>query len=206
MRRLTASRELKRLGSVGEAVERSFDSEDLRIVAFSDYRVQDISLLLDFVKELQPRPNLVLYAGDDVERFHTESENLFEELAKTSTHRLFAVLVFEPPEEAEEARNKVVYVVPDTKALRRYIRSAGVYNVHETPLVIGSYAVIGNEGAPVDERLGHMGVVIYSETSSARNLALAAESTKGKRLILVSRTPPRGSVDFAIRFGERRIG
>ena len=55
IRRLPSSRELKRLESVGKPVERSFDSEDLRIVAFSDYRVQDISLLQDFVKELQPR-------------------------------------------------------------------------------------------------------------------------------------------------------
>jgi Icc-related predicted phosphoesterase/uncharacterized protein YprB with RNaseH-like and TPR domain len=197
---------LKRLESVGKPVEKPLDSEALRIVAFSDYRVQDISLLLDFIRALHPRPNLILYAGDDVERFHTQSENLFEHLAATSTHGLCAVLGNDPPEEDEESKNKDVYVIPDTRALRRYIRGAGVYNVHETPLVIGDYAVIGSEGAPIDERLGHMGVVIYSEASIARHLRLAAKRAQGKRLILVSHSPPRGSLDFAIRFGKRPIG
>ncbi len=40
-----------------------------RIVAFSDYRVQDTNLLVDFVKGLDPRSDLILYAGDDVDRF-----------------------------------------------------------------------------------------------------------------------------------------
>jgi len=206
IRKVPSRRELKRLESVGKPVEKPLDSEALRIVAFSDYRVQDVSLLLDFAKELHPRPNLILYAGDDVERFHTQSENLFEHLAATSTHGLCAVLGNDPPQEDEESSNKDVYVVPDTRALRRFIRGAGVYNVHETPLIIGDYAVIGSEGAPIDERLGRMGVVIYSEASIARHLRLAAKSAKGKRLILVSHAPPRGSLDFAIRFGKRRIG
>jgi Icc-related predicted phosphoesterase len=206
IRKVPSRRELKRLESVGKPVEKPLDSEALRIVAFSDYRVQDISLLLDFIRELHPRPNLILYAGDDVERFHTQSENLFEHLATTSTHGLCAVLGNDPPQEDEESKNKDVYVIPDTRALRRYIRGAGVYNVHEAPLVIGDYAVIGIEGAPTDERLGPMGVVIYSEASIARHLRLAAKSARGKRLILVSHCPPRGSLDFAIRFGKRPIG
>ncbi|MGC2741990.1 MAG: hypothetical protein WA672_02310 [Candidatus Angelobacter sp.] len=43
----------------------SFDPDVLRMVAFSDYRVQDISFLLDFIKKLHSIPNLILYAGDD---------------------------------------------------------------------------------------------------------------------------------------------
>ena len=206
VRKVPSRQELKRLESVGKPVEKPFEFEALRIVAFSDYRVQDISLLLDFVKALHPRPNLILYAGDDVERFHTQSENLFEQLAATSTHGLCAVLGNDPPQEDEESRSKDLYVVPNTRVLRRFIRGTGVHNVHETPLIIGDYAVIGSEGAPIDERLGSMGVVIYSEASIARHLRLAAKSARGKRLILVSHTPPRGSLDFAIRFGKRPIG
>ncbi len=40
-----------------------------RIVAFSDYRVQDVELLLEFIRNLSPRPDLILYGGDDVDRF-----------------------------------------------------------------------------------------------------------------------------------------
>jgi Icc-related predicted phosphoesterase/uncharacterized protein YprB with RNaseH-like and TPR domain len=40
-----------------------------RLVAFSDYRIQDLDLLVDFVKALDPKPDLILYSGDDVTRF-----------------------------------------------------------------------------------------------------------------------------------------
>src|SRR5207245_130879 len=40
-----------------------------RVVAFSDYRVQDIDLLIDFIKKVNPPPDLLLYGGDDIDRF-----------------------------------------------------------------------------------------------------------------------------------------
>jgi len=41
----------------------------LKILAFSDYRVHDINELLDFVKGLKEKPDLIVYAGDDIRRF-----------------------------------------------------------------------------------------------------------------------------------------
>jgi len=41
----------------------------LKILAFSDYRVHDFKPLLDYVKKLKEKPDLIVYAGDDVERF-----------------------------------------------------------------------------------------------------------------------------------------
>jgi uncharacterized protein YprB with RNaseH-like and TPR domain/Icc-related predicted phosphoesterase len=41
----------------------------LRIVAFSDYRVQDIDLLVRFIERASARPDIVIYSGDDVTRF-----------------------------------------------------------------------------------------------------------------------------------------
>jgi Icc-related predicted phosphoesterase len=41
----------------------------LKILAFSDYRVHDIDVLLEFVQSLKEKPDLIVYAGDDVERF-----------------------------------------------------------------------------------------------------------------------------------------
>src|SRR5271157_3506787 len=95
--RIPSPRQLKSLEAVGKPCQKPFDSDILRIVAFSDYRMQDISLLLDLLKELQPTPNLILYAGDDVERFHSGKENFFEQLAALSTHGLCAVLGNDPP-------------------------------------------------------------------------------------------------------------
>ncbi len=41
----------------------------MKILAFSDYRVQDIDLLIQFIKKRNIQPDLILYAGDDIERF-----------------------------------------------------------------------------------------------------------------------------------------
>ena len=223
--RVPSARELKSLEAVGSPIQKPFESNVLRIVAFSDYRVQDICLLVDFIKGLQPRPNLILYAGDDVERFHSEKGNFFEQLAMLATHGLCAVLGNDPPERKYEIHERVSKIpdpttgqprilrlmipkgpIPNTKTLRRSIRGTHVYNVHERPLVLGEYAVIGNEGAPLDEEFGEMGAVIYSEQSIARHLQLAANRVQGKSLIVLSHCPPRGVLDRAIRYGKRHIG
>ncbi|MGB9622777.1 MAG: hypothetical protein ACPL07_02920, partial [Candidatus Bathyarchaeia archaeon] len=41
----------------------------LKILAFSDYRVHNIDVLLEFVQGLREKPDLIVYAGDDIERF-----------------------------------------------------------------------------------------------------------------------------------------
>jgi CRISPR/Cas system endoribonuclease Cas6 (RAMP superfamily) len=41
----------------------------LKILAFSDYRVHDFKPLLEYVKNLKEKPDIIIYAGDDIERF-----------------------------------------------------------------------------------------------------------------------------------------
>jgi Icc-related predicted phosphoesterase len=41
----------------------------LKILAFSDYRVHDFKPLLEYVKKLKEKPDIIVYAGDDIERF-----------------------------------------------------------------------------------------------------------------------------------------
>jgi Icc-related predicted phosphoesterase len=41
----------------------------LKILAFSDYRIHDFEPLLDYVKGSGERPDLIIYAGDDIQRF-----------------------------------------------------------------------------------------------------------------------------------------
>lgn len=204
IRKIPSRRELKALEAVRKPHEKPFDSDALRILAFSDYRVQDFTLLMDFVKTLKPLPNLIVYAGDDVDRFHVGAINYFEQLAAFSTHGLCAVLGNDPPPPTN--KDKDIQLIPDTMILRSYIRGANVHNVHETPLLLGKYAVIGSEGAPPDEQFGDIGVVIYPEPSIERHLQLALKAVKGKSTIVVSHCPPRGVLDRAIRFGTRHIG
>ncbi len=117
------------IAAVKKPCQKPFGSDALRIVAFSDYRVQDHSLLLEFIRTLQPTPNLILYAGDDVERFHTGSRNFFEELAALSTHGLCAVVGNDaPPHSADAPR---IRLLNEVKSARSHIRGADVFNVHE---------------------------------------------------------------------------
>jgi len=41
----------------------------LKILAFSDYHIQDIKPLLEYVKNLKEKPDIIVYAGDAVDRF-----------------------------------------------------------------------------------------------------------------------------------------
>ena len=41
----------------------------LKILAFSDYHIQDFKPLLDYVKNLKEKPDIIIYAGDAVFRF-----------------------------------------------------------------------------------------------------------------------------------------
>lgn len=41
----------------------------LKILAFSDYRAHDFKPLLEYVKNLKEKPDIIVYAGDDIERF-----------------------------------------------------------------------------------------------------------------------------------------
>jgi len=41
----------------------------LKILALSDYRVHDIDTLVNFVSNLEEKPHIIIYAGDDIRRF-----------------------------------------------------------------------------------------------------------------------------------------
>jgi hypothetical protein len=183
-------RQLQALEKVGRPTCKAADSGALSIVAFSDYRVQDISHLFDFLGQLKSPPNVVLYAGDDLERFQDGKQNLFEKLAETATHGLCAVVGNDTA--VEEDSPKRIHLIGEAKKARSYIRGENVHNVHCSPLIVGDYAIIGNEGSVSDDTFGALGTVIYPEASVLRHLRMAAKAVAGKHIIVVSHTPPRG--------------
>lgn len=170
----------------------------LKILAFSDYRVHDRELLLNFVKSLGERPDIILYAGDDVDRFvpnpkrlffdeNPESRNYFEELARESRYGLGAVIGND-----------------DLPSRRDHIKGEKVYELHHTWLHIGSYLVIGLECV---SRESSIGLCLYAETDYRLRLELARSILgENEKLIIVSHAPPYGVLDRAMRFGERSIG
>ena len=203
--RTSSARQLKALERLEKPICRECDSDTLRIVAFSDYRVQDISRLLSFIGTLQPAPHVILYAGDDVIRFHCGRQNLFSRLAEKATYGLCAVI----GNDCDARNGGETRILRDDQIItaeRALIRGRNVHNVHSVPVVIGSYAVIGSEGSPIVPGEGPLGIACYSEVSIARHLRATARTVSGKRLIIVSHAPPRGTLDSAIRFGRRNIG
>jgi Icc-related predicted phosphoesterase len=164
----------------------------LRIVAFSDWRVQEVGSVVRFLKD-QVKPDLILYAGDDIQRFRPPRKNLFQQIAKLARYGLCAV-----------AGND------DDPATRDLIGGRNVYPVHSRALVLGRFAVVGVEGAPLfpndtqDRNIGHL---LYPERVLSLQMKLwNSTAFRDKKLIIVSHAPPFGVLDFAVRFGARNIG
>ena len=148
-----------RLDLLGQVTTIPHSGSSLRIVAFSDWRVQDIRELIRFIKAQKKRPDLILYAGDDVKRFRPAGRNLFQQIGKLSANGLCAV-----------AGND------DPPACRDLIAGQHVYAVHSCALVLGRFAVVGAEGAPLfqnDTEHRNMGHLLYPERVCSADEALA---------------------------------
>jgi Icc-related predicted phosphoesterase len=118
-----------------------------------------------------------------------QPRNLFEELASLSKYGLCAVIGND-----------------DHPAVRSIIHGKGVYNVHERPVILGEYAIIGMEGACIKPGELNPGVVLYNEDEVSAHLNSFWEHVSDKRLIIISHNPPFETLDHALRFGERDIG
>jgi hypothetical protein len=57
-----------RLELLRKIVKVPYRGQNLRIVAFSDWRVQEIVALIRFLRA-HKKPDLIVYAGDDIRRF-----------------------------------------------------------------------------------------------------------------------------------------
>jgi len=190
----------------------------LRILAFSDYRVQDIDLLVDFIQKMQEKPDIILYAGDDIDRFVKHKlipstrhphllergkmvRNRFKEIASLSKLGFCAVIGND-----------------DFPTVREYIHGKNVHSVQEKPFIFGNCAVIGIEGAIYDPRDKSIGIghTLYSEATLKKHLEnmkkkikgkkIIMKKIKGKKIIILSHSPPRNTLDLAYRFGIRNIG
>lgn len=165
----------------------------LRAIVFSDWRVQSFESLIRFIKQ-QSKPDVILYAGDDIERFQQGKQNLFVQLAKLSRYGVFAVAGNDDP--------------PDT---RKLISGRNVYRVHACAVLLGGFAIVGLDGAPAfPGEFGpgfNRGDLLYPEPLLRNQIARwSAKAFRNKKLIIISHTPPYGTLDFAVRFGARNIG
>src|SRR5437867_10996597 len=100
----------------------------MRILAMSDLRVQrlgDIEAVVAAVK-----PEVILYAGDDVARFGPGPHS-WSPLALTVRYGLAGVIGND--------------CLADARAV---LRQRGCHDLHEAPLIVGDLAILGLQGAP----------------------------------------------------------
>jgi len=184
----------------------------MKIVTFSHWRRKKAETILNYIKGMNELPDLILYAGDDIEVFYgveheneSENDDLF-----LHGEELFKALEEEYEEEKNYFQKLASYSKfglcavagnDDTVTGSRLIRGKNVHNVHETPLTLKDITVIGLEGATSD-----IGLLLYTEKDVKNHLDKIMKRVGNKDLILVSHQPPKDVLDFAIRFGKRHIG
>jgi Icc-related predicted phosphoesterase len=199
----------------------------MRIIAFSDWRVHSIPELINYIKTVDPRPDLILYAGDDTERFESLPESFFnkyitnggfiskgigdlyvrtqvsKDMFSNKRNYFFKLSKF--------AKYGLCYVLGnDCSQVYKLIKlkHPNVRDVNDKPLLLPDFAVIGQEGtifANEKEEIGR-GHILYKESSIRKHLNLLARQSKDLPLIVISHCPPYGILDYAIRYGHENIG
>jgi len=174
----------------------------MRIIAFSDWRIQSIDKLIDYFGNLEEKPDLIVYAGDDISRFNRStgakdvrkthgsrnemmsSVNYFEELARYSNNGLLVVAG------NDDSPNDV-----------KSIRGKRVLNIHNNPVKVKGRVFIGLEGA-----VKPPGPLIHTELEIREVLKRLPKSASLCDKVVVSHTPPYDVLDLALRFGLDHIG
>lgn len=158
----------------------------MRILTFSDWRIQSIDSIFQALEQLDAPVDLILYAGDDVSRFQEDDRNVFSELAdETRLGKVLAVLGND-----------------DSPLVREVLKAEGVHDLHQSPMIHGDYVFLGLEGAVEDGP----GLILYPEEEIKDHLERQYDGFSGKIPVLVSHVPPNGILDIARRFGQRHIG
>lgn len=155
-------------------------TNSIRILAFSDWRVQKISDIFDFIQNIEP-VDFVLYAGDDIGRFEKRRSNYFSELADyTKSKQVLAVIGND-----------------DSYPQKSILKAKGVHDLYNQSFIYKNFAFIGLEASTSGPALFK-----HEEEHFKEQLKHQFNQVQGKRLIVLSHTPPFGILDRGIRFAE----
>lgn len=174
----------------------------MRVLVASDWRSQPVEWLFDVLDDLKQPVDLILYAGDDLDRFgdHNNETNALTALA-TQT-RLGKVLAVAGNDDLPPSQELPPALQGDDPTSAQVLDADGVVNLHQEPFVKGEYVFLGQEGAI----RGGPGLTVYSEAEIDEHLTRQFAEFQDKTPILVSHVPPNGILDIAQRFGQRHIG
>ena len=155
----------------------------MRILAFSDWRIQKIDDIFKYVQSLDPQPDVILYAGDDVHRFEDGDTNYFTDLAEYTVAK------------------KVLGVVgnDDTTEVKSILQGKNVVDLHEESFVRSEFGFMGLEGSTSGPAL-----LSHTEPYVRAHLKKQYKKVRSKKLIIVSHTPPYDTLDVGLRFASQK--
>ncbi len=201
----------------------------MKILAFSDWRVQNIEQFIDYLERLKEKPDVIVYAGDDLDRFNnipyitmpkTLRNRYREELIKIQEpfgmfdKKIIEEIIFKNKIEYKMDENKfekiasfsrygllVVAGNDDHYYRKKAINGEKVVDIHDNSVIIDDYAIIGIEGST-----GKIGLLQYTEKEIKEHLKTKVKQVGDRQLIIVSHSPPFKILDFSIRFSQGHIG
>jgi len=156
-------------------------ADSIRVLAFSDWRVQDIGDVFRFVQSIEP-VDFILYGGDDLGRFEEEGFNYFSELAShTKSNQVLAVIGND-----------------DLYQQKRVLKAKDVHDLYSQSYIFKNFAFIGLEASTSGPALFK-----HKEEHFKEHLTRQFKQVRGRRLVILSHTPPYGVLDRGIRFAEK---
>jgi Icc-related predicted phosphoesterase/uncharacterized protein YprB with RNaseH-like and TPR domain len=151
----------------------------MNILAFSDWRVQDVQNAIDLVKSVGEPVDVIVYAGDDLTRFEAPARSYFSELAGLC--KAGVLLAVAGNDDG-----------PEQKAI---LAKGNVRDLYECPFVYRDTVFVGVEGATSGP-----GYLLHAESTITKRLAHLRASVDARQVVVVSHPPPFGILDEGIRF------
>ncbi len=201
----------------------------MKILAFSDWRVQNIEEYIDYLERLKEKPDVIVYAGDDLDRFNnvpymaipkTLRKQYRDELIKIQKpfgkfdKKIVEDIIYQNEIEYKIDVNKfekiasfsrygllVVAGNDDPYYRKKAIYGKKVVDIHDNSIIIDDYAIIGIEGST-----GTLGRLQYTEKEIKNHLKTKVKQVGDRQLIIVSHSPPFKILDFSLRFSQDHIG
>jgi len=172
----------------------------MKIIAFSDWRVQNINKLIKFINGLDFKPDVIVYSGDDILRFNKLPKRyLPKEFAESC--RATKTNYFQKLAKLSKTGMLVIAGNDDHPFVKYAIRGENVFDIHDKPKIINKIAFLGQEGATKAP-----GFLLYSESKVKGHLNLILNRVSDRDVIIVSHAPPFHLLDSSVRFGKNRIG
>jgi len=162
------------------------EKDRIRLILLSDCQSHSPYNILDRIRNFNKPIDAILYGGDGLTRFYEDGRNYLEEIAEEAKLGLFAVAGNDDP-------------VGD----KSYIDGKNVYDVHDNPVTIGQFAIVGQEGYERRDDVLPLGGFGYSREEIENRLQEMLEELNDRQVIILSHTPPFGNLDRAVRWGKR---